>query len=63
MRNKTLQSFIDYADAHPEQRFWQALANWANVNYILIAKNSSWYYDTDQQSNLTDTFYFKGKNK
>jgi len=33
MRNKTIQSFIDYADAHPEQRFWQVLRNWSGFNF------------------------------
>lgn len=31
---KTLQSFIDYCKAHPEQRFWQALRNWSPFSFI-----------------------------
>jgi len=29
----TLSSFVSYCEAHPEQRFWQALRNWANEHY------------------------------
>jgi hypothetical protein len=47
--NKELNSFIAYCKAHPEQRFWQALRNWAGVAYIFAGK------DTD---NLEDTFYW-----
>ena len=61
--NKTLKSFVDYCEAHPQERFWQALANWSKSNYILIAQNSSWYYNDDQKFNLIDTYYFKGRNK
>lgn len=44
MNEETLKSFIAYCEANPEQRFWQALRNWANekpyledktINYIL----------------------------
>jgi len=61
--NKTLKSFVDYCEKYPNLRFWQALADWAGVNYILIAKNSSWYNCDDQKFNLTDTYYFEGKDK
>jgi len=57
-----LNDFTKYCIANPQLRFWQALCGWAKVNYILIAKNSSWYND-DQKNNLTDTYYFEGKNK
>lgn len=29
-----LKSFVKYCKEHPEQRFWQALRNWANVGFI-----------------------------
>jgi hypothetical protein len=47
-RNKTLQSFIDFADKHPELRFWQCLFAWTNKGILV-----------DDE----DPFYWKGKNK
>ena len=32
--NKLLISFTEYCLDHPEQRFWQALRNWAGVGFI-----------------------------
>jgi len=50
-----LNDFIHYCIAHPEQRFWQALRNWANAPSILIRKEFS-----DEGE---DTFYFEEKDK
>lgn len=43
-RNEELmKSFSDYCMKHPEQRFWQALRNWAreevdgDINFIMVA--------------------------
>lgn len=33
MNEETLKSFIAYCEANPEQRFRQALRNWANGEY------------------------------
>jgi hypothetical protein len=44
-----LDSFITYCKANPEQRFWQALRNWAGVAYIFAGN------DKDR---LEDTFYY-----
>lgn len=58
---KLLASFIQYCTDHPEERFWQALRNWAGVNYILVAKTMltgpEWGW-----SDIQDTFYW-GENK
>jgi hypothetical protein len=59
--NKTLKSFVNYSEKHPQERFWQALCNWAKVNYILFAKNSSWSTCEDQKYNLSDTYYIEDK--
>ena len=32
--NKTLKSFVDYCTKHPQERFYQALANWSGYNFI-----------------------------
>ena len=56
-RNKeTLQSFVEYCFEHPTERFWQALRNWADVNYLFVA-------DTHEADGVVDTFYWEGKNK
>jgi hypothetical protein len=55
---KLLNSFIDYCKANPDQRFWQALRNWAKVQYILTADFQPGGYDF---INLKDTFYWENK--
>lgn len=53
-RNKNvLASFVAYCEAHPEQRFWQALRNWANAGSFIFAGDA---YE------LLDTFYWEGRN-
>jgi hypothetical protein len=37
MENKNkekLASFTAYCEAHPDERFWQALRNWSGYNFI-----------------------------
>lgn len=36
--HKMLQSFINYCQAYPEQRFWQALRNWSGYHFIISRK-------------------------
>ena len=50
---KLLENFTHYCEKYPEQRFWQALRNWAEVAYI-GAKNEDKYLDT---------FYWLEKNE
>lgn len=57
MNQKTLSSFVSYCEAHPEQRFWQALRNWANEYYggverrsIYRARTSGWGGDEMQDT-------------
>lgn len=47
---KDLQSFIHYCEAHPDERFWQALRNWAEVSYI---------YTQTEHSPIKNTYYKK----
>lgn len=54
----TLRDFMNYCKAHPEERFWQALRNWAGYNFIL-ASNSSYIGMT---APTQDTFYWEGRN-
>jgi len=50
---KVLSSFIIYCYKHPDERFWQALRNWAKVNSICVQNGIE----------TLDTFYFEGKDK
>ena len=49
----TLKSFVEYCEAHPDERFWQALRNWAEVDSILFNKSDKF--------EIEDTFYREGK--
>lgn len=54
-----LKDFSEYLLSHPEQRFWQALRNWAEVPYVMAGDL------TDPQhkiNTLADTFYWEGRN-
>jgi hypothetical protein len=52
-----LSSFVEYCETHPSERFWQAVRNWSEQNYILAVHNKD--YPTDYE----DTFYWEGRNK
>jgi hypothetical protein len=52
---KVLDNFVFYCQCHPDERFWQALRNWAGVNFIFIGQ----FLTTGVQ----DTFYWEGKDK
>lgn len=57
---KTLARFTLYCLQHPEQRFWQALRNWArdedsDAQFILKAKDLD--LSTGQFVGIKDTFY------
>ncbi len=58
-KNKTqLESFVKYCEEYPEQRFFQALRNWNQIehpeqNFILTAEvGKTWLWDKQE-----DTFY------
>lgn len=53
-----LTSFARYCVEHKEQRFWQALCNWANVQSIHIVREVS-----KNAVEYIDTWYMEGKNK
>ena len=47
-----LESFCKYCQDHPKERFWQALRNWADYDYVFV-KNVG--------KTTLDTFYFKDR--
>ena len=53
---KTLASFVQYAELHPTERFWQALRNWSGRAFI-------WTGGKLDKSDAVDTFYFEGRNE
>jgi hypothetical protein len=51
---ETLASFVAYCQANPEQRFWQALRNWARVGNFIFASDGV---------EMCDTFYWEGRDR
>jgi hypothetical protein len=57
--NKTLKSFVEFCEIHPDLRFWQALSIWAGYPFIYVShKNVA---QETQNNDLVDTYYFEGK--
>lgn len=52
--SKLLASFVGYCKAHPSERFWQALRNWAQAGNFIFAS-----HDGDV---MNDTFNWEGRN-
>jgi hypothetical protein len=62
MKNKkTLNSFIVYCELHPEERFWQALRNWAGFSFIYDSNVPRANIELPAEANayLEDTFYYE----
>jgi hypothetical protein len=55
-RNKAaLASFTAYCEAHPQQRFWQALRNWSVYDSIVGVTSGGKQYDTFNVEGLMAT--------
>jgi len=59
---KSLESFVDYCKANPDERFWQALRNWdrgrnRKTQFILTAE--AFDMETGKFINIRDTFYYE----
>lgn len=66
--DSTLDSFIKYCEANPSERFWQALKNWANVDYLFFGYATSKYGGEAAKIDgnaikvfLTDTYHLEGR--
>lgn len=60
-RNQSqLDSFVQYCANHPQERFWQALRNWAELAFVLSASGLNLH--TNEFEGLEDTFYWEDKN-
>ena len=60
--SSVLADFTAYCTTHPDERFWQAPRNWANVNFIFVARQRPMDEDIDNEAELYDTFYREGKD-
>ena len=58
MKNKNkelLVDFTNFCEKHSEQRFWQALRAWSEMDSVWVSK--------DGGMNITDTYYWENKNR
>lgn len=53
--DRQLASFMNYCYRHPEQRFWQALRNWAEVQAVLAQPRFA--------GRIIDTFYLEDNRR
>jgi tripartite-type tricarboxylate transporter receptor subunit TctC len=59
---KLLKEFTAYCKAHPKERFWQALRNWAKAEAICIARGWGKVVEDGVDSiEYVDTFYWEKK--
>jgi hypothetical protein len=56
--SKVLASFVEYCQANPGHRFWQALRNWSGYHFILAAEADTGSSGWDKER---DTFNWEGK--
>ena len=56
---KVLLDFVEYCNAHPTYRFWQALTHWSGHKFILFTDRD----DIVDNLFLVDPYYFEGKDK
>lgn len=56
-RKELLDSFISYCETHPEERFWQALRNWSEVNFLFVSREAK-----PDIPDLIDTFHCEKQN-
>lgn len=57
--SEVLADFVAYCQAHPEERFWQCLRNWAcSENFLLFSTHGPWELKTngDRAVRIVDTF-------
>ena len=60
-----LESFVAHCQAHPEERFWQALRNWSGWGFIFVSNETSYSaeFSVATRAKLIDTFYWEDKQK
>ena len=56
---KLLDEFVAYCEAHPHERFWQALRNWCGWQFVLVTQK----VDGRDEIKTVDTFYWEENKK
>jgi len=54
--SEVLADFVAYCEAHPQERFWQALRNWSGFKFIFASDT------VPQLPFLRDTYYWGNRN-
>lgn len=54
---KTKEAFAKYIVEHPQERFWQAIRNFAGVGFVYISN------ELMSEDGLKDTFYIESDEK
>lgn len=61
--SEVLADFVKYCEAHPDERFWQALRNWSNHSFVYVSNTPRYNIDMKREHEyLTDTFYSETKD-
>ena len=68
---QTLESFLDYCEKNPAERFWQALRNWSGQDFVFFGNVSNRRKAPDQKPvkfddqnvYLDDTYSFLGRTE
>jgi hypothetical protein len=58
--SEVLADFVKYCEAHPDERFWQALRNWSGYAFIM-ASLDGYRVLMPGSSDIRDTFHWEGK--
>lgn len=58
---RVLHSFFLYCAEHPNERFWQALRNWAGWPFVWVSDRLD-DSETGPAGNVRDTFYWEGRD-
>lgn len=61
--SKVLDSFVEYCNNHPDERFWQALRNWSGFPFIMATNWKAGIGNRSIHDYDFDTFYFEGKRQ
>ena len=66
--SEALLDFYAYCEAHPDERFWQALRNWSGHNFVYVSPDITFTPTikdsrSDHIITLNDTFHWEGKDK
>jgi len=57
----TLKSFVEFCQANPQLRFWQALRSWCGKPFVLVAQDRNLM--NGEVEGVEDTFYWEGINE